>query len=646
MKIVFQKKIRLVFFLCLLVIFLSNGIVLANDGPHGDYLYHSDLCALCHRTHTAGSEALLLSPLNGNAFCMTCHDGTGASTETVISTHGNLDFSAGVEESFVLSCIQCHNPHGDEKNLYLIRQEIYPYPDSNETLGMVSFTAKTGDGSYDDGSGSGICVLCHTVQSMQNHDGGADHLGGINFEGSNCLTCHPHSVDSEQNTLDGFMADASCTGCHGQQINSRRQITGTDGDFSLTSHHIQGDVQDEDCVVCHDTSQHAGGNVRLINVDSGEFIQLLEYPADHPEEAQKLAAFCLACHDEDGAAGNRPFHDQIEPPVIADDLWQEASHALSGNTCFTCHNNGHGSVKSDLLSPWNADTDASLPDDPYRTQEGFCYLCHGSDGPASTNIAGEFDSLSRHHITASDQIDGSRLECINCHNPHLANQANPLMDPDDPQQPWTEDITTFCLRCHDGEPPLSVSFPEQSPGTGYDKSAFLESSHETAISGEDDCRACHYHHGTPDGAGEFPSLLKAQYSLMDNYAYPPIGMGSDFDLCWTCHDETYILGGQGTINNFEKRHSTHVLKVGGTTCLTCHDTHAPYQPNEPGLINFLFAVNNPNYDIRWINPELPEEQNAADSFQIIPETNRGSCSLVCHGNYHNNTTYSRLDPLE
>lgn len=638
------KNFRFVILLLLFALALLTGVVFANDGPHGDYILDSDLCALCHRTHTAASDSLISLPSTGNAFCLSCHNGTGASITPVISTHSNIDAKYRTEDPFSMECVQCHNPHGDYDNLFAVRSFIFPQTDSLVTDGPVEFIAITGAGSYDDGSGNGICILCHTSHSLTNHDGGANHTGEINFENTNCIACHPHSSDNFQNTNDGFMPVASCSGCHATQMGSRRQITGENGDFSLKSHHIKGIPTDDDCLVCHDTSNHGSGNLQLINVDTDEVITLLDDPMDVQAEAEMLESFCLACHDNDGADGNPAFSDLTNSPLVDANMWAAASHNVNNTTCYNCHNNGHGSVKNNLLAPWNVTADESNPDDPWREEEGFCYQCHSNDGLATTNIEDQFNGISRHNISTSDQEDGSKLECVNCHNPHLSNQINKLVNPDTTNLLWTGTNTAFCLTCHDGTPPISVFFPTVSSGTGYNKSAFLGSTHEIAIVGTNDCQNCHYPHGSPTESSGYPSLLKNQYSLMDNFDYPPVGQGTYFALCWSCHEESYVLNLRATNNNFENNHSKHVLHPGGTTCLTCHDTHSGFDHSEPGLINFLFSVNNPNYEINWINQQLPMEENASDSFRIDAETNQGYCSIACHGIVHIDKDYVRIDP--
>ncbi|RME44006.1 MAG: hypothetical protein D6796_12320, partial [Caldilineae bacterium] len=140
----------------------------ANPGPHGNYAPLSDSCAGCHRSHSGPGAPLLYSDATGNAFCFTCHNGTGAAPTPVVSTHGNSDFG-GTEAAFSLQCSQCHDPHGSPANLFSVKQfaEIQP-GGSPLVTGPVAFTAITGTNSFDDGASpiaSRICVTCHANAS-------------------------------------------------------------------------------------------------------------------------------------------------------------------------------------------------------------------------------------------------------------------------------------------------------------------------------------------------------------------------------------------------------------------------------------------------------------------------------------------------
>ncbi|RMF45873.1 MAG: hypothetical protein D6755_07365, partial [Anaerolineae bacterium] len=221
--------------------------------PHGEFLTHPARCATCHRVHSAKGDKLLYNGPNDNAFCYTCHDGTGAPAVPVVSTHGNVDFSGGAEASFSLLCVQCHDPHGTS-NLYAIRQQVKVTTGTSPvTVGPVTFTAATGTNSYDDGASpytARLCTACHNDTNnpgypMTNHLGGANHLGGYDFTGQDCTQCHTHSADADRNTVDGFMPTGGCVMCHsvaqdngdGVPAGGRRAIV---PEFSNNSHHVNG----------------------------------------------------------------------------------------------------------------------------------------------------------------------------------------------------------------------------------------------------------------------------------------------------------------------------------------------------------------------------------------------------------------------
>jgi len=606
----------------------------ANDGPHGDYAPTTDECATCHRTHTNQGPNLLNSPAQDDAFCYTCHNGTGASATPIISTHSNNDFASGVEGGFSLLCVQCHNPHGSG-NLSIVKSDVWVRLGPPPTItGPVLFTARTGLNSFDDGvsdPASRICTACHTNAAnsgfpMIYHSGGANHLGGQDYSSQNCVSCHPHSADNDRATQDGFMpVGGGCVGCHsipqdngdGLPVGGRRAVI---PDFENTSHHVMGTVEDNDCVACHNTALHGSGFVRLYDADNPLTIVTLNgRPDTDPASAQALEPLCLACHDSDGAGGFAPFHDGIMPPIINQAMWGNASHAFA-NTCYDCHSNGHGSVKNDLLAPWNAVADGSLPGDPMREEEGLCYTCHDADGPAATNIQGDFNLATHHNVSSLDQADGSQVECVNCHNPHTVNAVNQLSNPDNLAALWSSDDTSFCLTCHDGAPPPTVVFPAAT-GTGFNKTAYLGSTHGAPL-GNYGCRHCHDEHGSANN-----SLLEEAYATTD---YTPYAAAS-YQLCWACHDEN------GTIwqmNRFRNQHSRHV-NTANTPCIVCHDVHAPYDAGETGLINFNFAVLS-GYDIAYL-----AGYDASSSFIINLATNRGTCSIACHGRTHTDRTYMR-----
>jgi len=584
-------------------------------------------CTTCHGVHGADSgganggagDGMLLRGPNDGTFCQVCH-----------SEHSNHTPGGPWQPT----CTDCHDLHDpDNTNLSLIAAVL-----RNQTLGVdkpVVFTARTGANSFDDGdpaANDGICQVCHTATNYHKQDGS----GVSHNDGTDCTSCHPHSA--------GFMpTGGDCTSCHsapqdngdGVPPGGRRAVV---GEFSLASHHVQGaPLENDDCLACHDMGQHQRGQVRLKNVDDpanpAAVVVLDGDPSVDATEAAKLEPFCLACHDSDAAGGQAPFSDGLMPPVVDATLWNDGSHnqggAAGSMTCFGdgetfgCHSTGHGSAKQNLLAPADA-SQAPVAGDPLREEEGMCYTCHDANGPASTDLESQFASAYRHNVSSLDQQDGSRVECTQCHEPHTATATARLAGPDSGAV-WTGTDRDFCLACHDGNPPAGVSFPADSAGTGYDKSAFMGSRH-AAKTGAEGCRACHEEHGSPNLA-----MLKAQYITTD---YNPYSTGDgDYAACWQCHDENATIEQDNAFKNLHRKH----VKGERSPCFLCHDTHAPHDSGEAGLISFEAAIRN-GYDIQYI-----DGRDASTSFWIDTNQNKGYCYIRCHNKDHKPKSYDRIN---
>jgi len=186
--------------------FITITVTGPTDSPHGNFMASTtDLCAECHRTHTAKSTLLVNDPnpvLTSDAFCLSCH--------TDVSTHSNQSFTGRTEAPFVVRCIQCHDPHGSS-NLFDLRANILTSLNPQTTTGTINFTALTGPNSFDDGTSpkvNRLCLACHS--GMTNHPGGLGHLDTnglptLDYSGLSCIACHPHNADMNPTTQDGFM---------------------------------------------------------------------------------------------------------------------------------------------------------------------------------------------------------------------------------------------------------------------------------------------------------------------------------------------------------------------------------------------------------------------------------------------------------
>ena len=377
-------------------------------------------------------------PLRGaaqEALCKTCHNSLGMVPHMAkVANHIVNDGST------IIDCATCHDPHlydvttdphdgSNATNLALIRADIAKYYPN--ALEPAIFQNKPGDYAFESAPWIGICQSCHVATNHHTNHAGADHSHNINM---NCIVCHPHE--------NGFLPSGGCLDCHNQSQGTRRPIVasagGSGGDFTKNSHHVAGTIQESDCTVCHFMGSHASGTVRLRDPDAGSNL-IYAFDPLHPES---IEAFCLNCHDDDGALAEDipllPFSDGRLPPIVKGGpggQWADSAHHAVGYvqnggnplTCYGdgyttgCHSNAHGSDNIKLLAGPAGES-----------MSAFCFHCHTDGMVQNVAISGSAladDIEQAFSVTSKNRHDmGSRftigsesytLECTTCHNPHL-----------------------------------------------------------------------------------------------------------------------------------------------------------------------------------------------------------------------------------
>ncbi len=271
------------------------------------------------------------------------------------------------------------------------------------------------------------------------------------------------------------------------------------------------------------------------------------------------------------------------------------------NSCFNCHF-PHG---------WNIpNTTQKYAKLLVDKEEFLCFTCHDIDGPSTKNIKSKFDNPIRwvtaavgrgNNLNLNDRHDiqdeaqtrsKAKIECTDCHDIHRANGTMPLKkdpDPTDGRVPGTGQVlpgadflTEWCLDCHDGSFPPTVTPPQVS--LVNIRNAYLNNdAHGADIGGPKlksgygwasnqivPCSACHekkhmsYKHElfqvrdtifSRDGTTPIPDddgQLGNGYDILDNNVLNTEINGYDF--CNTCH--TGSMGSNRT-NCFASGCHTH-----------------------------------------------------------------------------------------
>jgi len=153
------------------------------------------------------------------------------------------------------------------------------------------------------------------------------------------------------------------------------------------------------------------------------------------------------------------------------------------------------------------------------------------------------------------------------------------------------------------------------------------------------CTTCHADDqggsGGPHGSS-FPPILKERYETADN---TPESY-DHYALCYQCHDRSSILRNAsfrakliGKTTASGGGHSGHL--AAGAPCSACHDAHGVNDVMGGGPAGTGSHTHLINFDTRIVLPKTGNQYpifNATGMFS-------GSCTLVCHGVAHNNTSY-------
>ncbi len=514
--------------IAILLAFATARTILADGGPHGGYNNTTETCVACHRTHTGRGAFVLYSAAQDNAFCYTCHDGTGAPATPVISTHGNTDYAASAEEVFDLLCVQCHDPHG-ASNLYTIREYVVVQGGAFPTRpGPSVFTAITGTNSYDDGisdPNSRICVVCHSNNNnpgypMTSHDGGASHSGGADYSGQDCTTCHPHSVDEDMYTQDGFMA--SCTSCHGQPPNGSASpnLAGSHSThFAPTPFGPQ--ISSDACDTCHLFAEATHNDGQATFTDG-----------------QPLATTtaCDGCHSPGGSFNGV---NSVADSVGAKDNWYSGVYVgndlMAGKEkwCAGCHDQVPSVIQSTGAPNVIGDQDGDYIYDVFGPGWGYYKTGHGVP-------------VTETYPASGDVVAGAGVNCDGCHDfsaSHIDGDARTYDDGDSISADPALYRQGYRLKLVGGLEPFKMPLPQVFPDDSCPSDGFVCEAQFRL------CFECH-------DPGPFVNPGNMNTNLVTD----------GINRHW------YHFG-DGSFNNYRYQADWSGANNGRITCMSCHNVH-------------------------------------------------------------------------
>lgn len=388
------------------------------------------------------------------------------------------------------------------------------------------------------------------------------------------------------------------------------------------------------CTSCHDPHDNTHGDFLV-----------------RPNDA---SALCESCHQKTSWSSSAHARSTAVVPgnvatVLGADLGTTAQ-----NACKSCHRTHRAGGLSWILH--------------LEGISSTCLPCH--DGSvASGNIQAELSKFSSHGITTEGPpgatggpyLEGTRLSCADCHNPHAAGSTEGLAANVPTSLAQVSGVSLngtpvtavsheyeLCLRCHGDsaaavdtivsrvlvQPNKRLQFqatnpsfhPVGNPGANLNVPSLLPPLTTASVL---TCGDCHSSDGSrklggigpagPHGSA-FRPLLAQRYDTADFTIESP----GAYALCYRCHQRDSILR-----NDSFPGHSRHVVEQ-STPCSVCHDSHGissaqgDTQKNSH-LMNF-------DRSVVFANAAGRLEFNDVGLFH-------GECYLSCHGEDHNPERY-------
>jgi predicted CXXCH cytochrome family protein len=268
-----MKKYLLAALFVLVLLILSCGLALADNGPHGGFSAATDACAGCHRTHTAQQADLLVS--SSTALCDSCHgsSGTGADTNVTDGVYVNRDTTAESPAEGVAN--RGLKGGGFTNALMDTNDDGAPNGASRATTSAHTFDGSSGTvwGNGSSGTGGAIalsCGSCHnphgkaaggtaTYRVLRPVPTGSGAGAGVTVadEGTKNYTIASANADywNEPYAVESALTNW-CSQCHTRYLAGAGSGSTSSGDSIFKFRHTTNstDTSCTDCHVAHGTA--------------------------------------------------------------------------------------------------------------------------------------------------------------------------------------------------------------------------------------------------------------------------------------------------------------------------------------------------------------------------------------------------------
>lgn len=519
------------------------------------------------------------------------------------------------------------------------------------------------------GDTSMVCIFCHTT-----HQGAASAPMWNREEGAPVYTLYGSStLHSNPGQPDG--TSKLCLSCHDGTI-ALGKVRSRKNEFAMLnanlgkippgrSTNLGSDLSD-DHPISFDPSNAVNASPELRNpvvpdkvrYDHSGKIQCTTCHDPHNDDfgrfmvkSNRNSGMCKTCHRPAGYAG-AAVHDTSAAVWNGRgrDPWPHTDFdTVTDNSCLNCHRSHGAGAKERLLTD---------------REEDACLNCH--DGGVGKNIGNLLNRTSAHrvkfyqgsHDPTENILTASRhVECVDCHNPHRADNSSASAPNVNGALQGVSGMTVngglidnsqfqfqVCLKCHGQDkyrittginrqfdtaniriaidPANAGHHGIAAPGTaGYVPSLRPPYDASSRIY----CTDCHNNNNAVNAGGSGPNgphgsqyefLLERRYEVMDHSPWST----ARYALCFKCHNPNTLM--DENVSTFPE-HDTHVREE-NTSCAVCHDPHG--SPNNVGLINF---------DTNAVFPNAGGQLR----FEVIGD--RGYCYLNCHGEDHSPEDYNR-----